>query len=231
MGFAGGPATPWVLALLVILLTVCIPAVRSEAASGGKGRSLLGFRETLGNVSFQCSPSGPCIPCEYSEKNDEKFRCSETGYRLPLKCVETRDVSTEESKSKNQRKLLFQSGNMAGSVMREQLVASVRNLKFRKLMNDSSTSESGKQSYITYRSCIPVDGEENLSVLGFEVSARSSMSAARFGQVLVNHGEIPILIMVCLLLISGPVVYLRQKRPVLMPGAGATRIPTNSPRF
>ncbi|KAL0908751.1 hypothetical protein M5K25_023260 [Dendrobium thyrsiflorum] len=209
MGFAGGPATPWVLALLVILLTVCIPAVRgkAEAAHGGKGRSLLGFRETLGNVSFQCSPSGPCIPCEYSEKNDEKFRCSETGYRLPLKCVETRDVSTEESKSKNQRKLLFQSGNMAGSVMREQLVAAVRNLKFRKLMDDSSTSESGKQSYITYRSCIPVDGEEKLSILGFE------------------------LIMVCLLLISGPVVYLRQRRPVLMPGAGATRIPTNSPRF
>ncbi|KAH0451196.1 hypothetical protein IEQ34_018495 [Dendrobium chrysotoxum] len=223
MGFAGGPATPWVLALLVILLTVCIPAVRgkAEAANGRKGRSLLGFRETLGNVSFQCTPSGPCIPCEYSEKwreepirvvemefkNDEKFRCSETGYRLPLKCVETRNVSTEESKSKNQRKLLFQSGNMAGSVMREQLVASVRNLKFRKLMDDSSTSESGKQSYITYRSCIPVDGEEKLSVLGFE------------------------LIMVCLLLISGPVVYLRQKRPLLMPGAGATRIPTSSPRF
>lgn len=74
MGFAGRVATPWVFALL-ILLRVLISAARgeSEASNGGKGRSLLGFRETLGNVSFQCSPSGPCIPCEYSEKVIDRF--------------------------------------------------------------------------------------------------------------------------------------------------------------
>ncbi|XP_020576626.1 uncharacterized protein LOC110022152 [Phalaenopsis equestris] len=202
MVFLGEARTTWVLELLVILLTVCIAAVRGEAvtANGGKGRSLLGFRETLGNVSFQCSPAGPCIPCEYSEKNDEKYHCSETGYRLPLKCVESQDGSKEVSRSKNRRKLLFQSDNMAGSV-------TVRNLKSRKLTDDSSASENVKQSYTTYRSCIPVDSEEKLSVLGFE------------------------LIMVGLLLISGPVVYLRQKRPIFILGTGATRIPTNSPRF
>jgi hypothetical protein len=35
--------------------------------------------------------------------------------------------------------------------------------------------------------------------------------------------------MVGLLLVSGPVVYLRQKRSVLM--QGATRVSSNSPRF
>ncbi|KAJ6825385.1 uncharacterized protein M6B38_375880 [Iris pallida] len=45
-----------------------VPSIPSAAAvegffySGGGGgkRSLLGFRETKGNSSFQCSPSGPC---------------------------------------------------------------------------------------------------------------------------------------------------------------------------
>ncbi|KAK8941796.1 hypothetical protein KSP40_PGU021771 [Platanthera guangdongensis] len=171
MESAGAARTPWILALLLVLVASCIPVVKgaSEPASGGRRRSLLGFRETLGNASFQCSPSGPCIPCQYSEKNDEQYRCSETGYRLPFKCVETQDGSKEESKSKTQRKLHFQASSMAGSVIQKQLIFAISNYKFRKLMDDSFASESEKQNYITNRSCVPGDGEEKLSVLGFEV--------------------------------------------------------------
>lgn len=209
MESAGVARMPWIFAVLLVLSLFCIPAVKGspETASSGR-RSLLGFRETLGNASFQCSPSGPCIPCQYSEKKDEKYRCSETGYRLPFKCVETQDGSKKESKSKKQRKLLFQASNMAGSVMQKQLISTISNYKFRKLMDDSSESESEKQNYVTYRSCVPGDGEEKLSVLGFE------------------------LIMVGMLLISGPIVYFRQKRPAMTLGTGgASRIPSNSPRF
>ncbi|KAG0499508.1 hypothetical protein HPP92_004199 [Vanilla planifolia] len=41
--------------------------------------------------------------------------------------------------------------------------------KLRKLTG-TSTAESGKRNYITYRSCVPADGEEKLSVLGFEIN-------------------------------------------------------------
>ncbi|KAK8921871.1 hypothetical protein KSP39_PZI020305 [Platanthera zijinensis] len=47
--------------------------------------------------------------------NDEQYRCSETGNRLPFKCAETQDGSKEESESKTLRKLLFQASNMTGS--------------------------------------------------------------------------------------------------------------------
>lgn len=39
----------------------------------------------------------------------------------------------------------------------------------RRLLTDSSTQENEAESYITYRSCIPADNEEKLSVLDFEV--------------------------------------------------------------
>lgn len=42
-------------------------------------------------------------------------------------------------------------------------------IKYRRLLTDLSTQENGAQSYITYRSCIPPDNEEKLSMLGFEV--------------------------------------------------------------
>ncbi|PKA62784.1 hypothetical protein AXF42_Ash020056 [Apostasia shenzhenica] len=208
MGSPGGLRTVWIIGFLLVTGEF-IPRVRGvvEATIAGRGRSLLGFRETFGNVSFECSPSGPCLPCQYSEKNDEKFRCSETGYRLPLKCVEITGSSNGEHKSKNLRKLLFRSDDMDGFVPQRKLVAALTNFTYRRLMDDSSKSGGGKQSYTTYRSCVPADGEEKLSVFGFE------------------------LIMVCLLLVAGPVVYLRQKRPIVVPGTGAMRIPTNSPRF
>ncbi|EMS58188.1 hypothetical protein TRIUR3_10601 [Triticum urartu] len=44
------------------------PAAASTAKKGAR-RSLLGFVEAQGNSSYRCSPSGPCIPCQYSEKS------------------------------------------------------------------------------------------------------------------------------------------------------------------
>ncbi|KAJ0985242.1 hypothetical protein J5N97_003598 [Dioscorea zingiberensis] len=191
------------LGLGFVLVACCVPSIRADMdRGGGLGRSLLSFRETKGNASFQCSPSGPCVPCQYSEKqNDDKYHCSETGYRIPLKCVEVQDDSKEENHSKIQRKLLFL------QKQKEKLVTAASYVRWRKLLNNSSKTENGKQNYITYRSCVPADNEEKLSVLGFEA------------------------IMVFLLFISSAAIYLRQKRALVMPGVSMVRIPTNSPRF
>ncbi|XP_047332875.1 uncharacterized protein LOC124936420 [Impatiens glandulifera] len=112
----------------------------------GQRRGLMRFREipSGSNVTFECSPSGPCIACQYSEKNDPKFRCSETGYRIPLKCVETR-VNADNAKKKNSSK-----GRLTLQT------------------NDVSKSSGAAEVYITYRSCIPAVNEEKLSVFGFE---------------------------------------------------------------
>ncbi|PWZ39659.1 hypothetical protein Zm00014a_038198 [Zea mays] len=187
-------ATSWrwrlLLLLLVTVAALCwippaIAAVAAAAAastSNGARRSLLGFVEAQGNASYHCTPSGPCVPCQYSEKNDEKYSCSETGYRLPLKCVQAQNATKE--------------GNMS---------------KQRKILDDASTSggtksaSGGPKHYITYRSCVPLVGEENLSVLGFEI------------------------MMAGMLLVSGPFVYYRKRCTNLM--QGAARIPTSDPRF
>uniref|UniRef100_A0ACD5YC01 Uncharacterized protein n=1 Tax=Avena sativa TaxID=4498 RepID=A0ACD5YC01_AVESA len=171
----------WRLLLLLLLAVAALcwipPAIAMAAAAAstkGARRSLLGFVEAQGN-SYSCSPSGPCIPCQYSEKNDDKYCCSETGYRLPLKCVQV------------------QNGTKEGD-----------NTKQRKLLGDASTS-GGAKHYVTYRSCVPLEDEEKLSVLGFEV------------------------LMAGMLLVSGPFVYFRKRQVTLM--QGASRIPTNPPRF
>ncbi|XP_078153335.1 structural polyprotein isoform X2 [Carex rostrata] len=177
----------WILSLLLSALYLSVsPAI--AVAAGGRGRSLLAFVEAQGNTSFRCSPSGPCIPCQYSEKNDDKYRCSETGYHLPLKCKEKEEV--QQNKNKNRRRLaseFLNSKPLLGTI--------ISNFKWRKLLDEES-SDAGMvmKQYITYRSCVPVDGEEKLSVIGFEV------------------------MMVGLLMVSGPVVYLRQKRTLLMQG-------------
>jgi hypothetical protein len=71
-------ATSWrwrlLLLLLVAVAALCWipPAIAAAAAAAstasGARRSLLGFVEAQGNASYQCTPSGPCIPCQYSEK-------------------------------------------------------------------------------------------------------------------------------------------------------------------
>ncbi|KAM0940973.1 hypothetical protein DsansV1_C17g0143511 [Dioscorea sansibarensis] len=188
-----------VLILGFVLVSWCVSSIRGDIDGGGGGgqaRLLLAFRETKGNASFQCSPSGPCLPCQYSEKNDDKYHCSETGYRVPLKCIEVQDGSNEKTHNKVQRKLFFL------QKQKEKLVS-----RRRKLLDNSSETENGKQNYVTYRSCVPVGNAEKVSVLGFEA------------------------IMVFLLLVSSAAIYLRQKRTFTMPGVSMVRIPTNSPRF
>uniref|UniRef100_A0A2P2IVW9 Structural polyprotein n=1 Tax=Rhizophora mucronata TaxID=61149 RepID=A0A2P2IVW9_RHIMU len=180
-----------------------------RAANGGGGvgrrRALLGFKETPrgSNLTFECSPSGPCVLCEYSEKNDVKYRCSETGYRIPMKCVEMKDDKKSESvkKSQNRRSVSEISDNNEDP---RGLLHDTVSYTHRNLMGDSSAVEGGSQAYVTYRSCILPVNEEKLSVIGFEG------------------------IILCLLLVSGSMVYFRRKRSVTVSGVGAGRIQTNS---
>ncbi|KAF3431359.1 hypothetical protein FNV43_RR26090 [Rhamnella rubrinervis] len=179
-----------------------------EIEKGIGHRVLLSFKETRGtNATFECSPSGPCVPCLYSEKNDEKYRCSETGYRIPLKCVEIKDGSKDGSEKTSQkgRSTMEISPNTAKlHAVLHYLEGPYTSIKHRRLLTDSSTQENGKQTYITYRSCIPADNEEKLSLLGFEG------------------------IIVFLLLISGSVVYYKRKRAAAPSGFGTGRIQTYS---
>ncbi|XP_021908474.1 uncharacterized protein LOC110822632 [Carica papaya] len=189
-------------------------ALADQQSSGSKGttksvanRALLSFKEVSGgtNVTFECSRSGPCVPCLYSEKNDEKYRCSETGYRIPLRCVEIQD-----DKNANGRKTVNGRSDLETSLDGTKPHAELHDaerllaVKLRSLLEDSSTSRGGSQAYITYRSCIPAVNEEKLSVIGFEG------------------------IMLGLLLISGSVVYVRRKRTVAAAGVVPGRIQTNS---
>ena len=109
-------------------------------------------------------------------QTDEKYRCSETGYRIPLKCVEIKDNSKNRNgngkgkSSRNSRSTLeISHGNeilLAESLDAGELTTS---MKHRSLLEDPSTPESGPQAYITYRSCLPPVNEEKMSVLEFEV--------------------------------------------------------------
>ncbi|KAF8407985.1 hypothetical protein HHK36_007125 [Tetracentron sinense] len=146
--------------------------------AGGR-RVLLSFRETPGggNATFECSPSGPCVPCLYSEKNDEKYRCSETGYRIPLKCVEIEDGSKEANSKRSQKsrstlEIPHSHSKAQAMVQDSELTTSIRP---RRLLDDSSTLKGGPQAYITYRSCITSVNEEKLSVLGFEPALESAL--------------------------------------------------------
>ncbi|KAJ4711214.1 Mediator of DNA damage checkpoint protein 1 [Melia azedarach] len=182
----------------------------TERRSVGVGqRLLLSFKETPhgSNSTFECSPSGPCVPCQYSEKNDEKYRCSETGYRIPLKCVESEDLSKIENEKKTQtRRAAFEISNdsVKPHVVLHDMDRLITSVNHRSLLDDSSTSKGKSQAYITYRSCIPAVNEEKLSVLGFEG------------------------IVLCLLVISGSAVYFRRKRALTTSGVGAGRSSANS---
>ncbi|KAK9063425.1 hypothetical protein SSX86_017295 [Deinandra increscens subsp. villosa] len=75
------------------------PSASHELGGRGVGlRGLKSFKETATgtNVTFDCSPSGPCVPCLYSEKKDVSYRCSETGYRIPMRC----EKSVDENKKR-----------------------------------------------------------------------------------------------------------------------------------
>ncbi|KAK6252618.1 hypothetical protein QUC31_014338 [Theobroma cacao] len=161
MGSSNSSAVVPLLFSFLFFLPVLASASSIDYQHGRVGqRVLMSFREIPkgSNRTFDCSPSGPCVPCLYSEKSDEKYRCSETGYRIPFKCVETGDGSKAENEQKSEKS-------------RSDLEISVNNEnsgKRRSLLGDSSTSGGRSNAYITYRSCMQTVNEEKLSVLGFE---------------------------------------------------------------
>ncbi|KAF5177989.1 Structural polyprotein [Thalictrum thalictroides] len=124
------------------------------------------------NLTFKCSRSGPCVSCLYSEKNEDKYRCSETGYHIPLKCLEIQGGSKlrHDKKPQKERSTMETTHAETSAVLQDEreLITAVGH---RRLLDDSSASEGEKQAYITYRSCIPAVFEEKLSVLGFELCA------------------------------------------------------------
>ncbi|MCL7041338.1 hypothetical protein MKW94_019952 [Papaver nudicaule] len=199
------PNSPLILSFPALFLIISISSFHTQATpqsiERGGTRSLLSFKETPGgsNSTFECSPSGPCLPCLYSEKGNEKYRCSETGYRIPLKCIGTGHGSkkktgkkSKKSRSTLENSMMLDTGETASSI------------KSRRVLDDSSTSEDGRQAYITYRSCVPAVNQEKLSVLGFEG------------------------IMLFMVLCAGSFIYYRRKQVVTMPGV--MRVPSN-PRF
>ncbi|KAF7829404.1 putative transmembrane protein [Senna tora] len=180
-----------------------------RAQNGFGRRVLMSFKEKPAgsNLTFECSPSGPCVPCLYSEKGDNKYRCSETGYRIPLKCVEIKESVKQSKKtnSQNARTTMEVSNSITKSheVLRDAR-AFTTSLEHRSLLDSSSTSDNSSQAYITYRSCIPPATEEKLSVLSFEG------------------------IVIFMLLVSGSIIYLRKKKAVSVSGYAAVRLQTNS---
>ncbi|WVZ11734.1 hypothetical protein V8G54_016264 [Vigna mungo] len=163
-------------------------------------RVLLSFKEKPSgtNVTFECAPSGPCVPCLYSEKGDSKYRCSETGYRIPFKCVEIKDSTKDAKKTKSQkgRSSLEIGDATAGEYTHSQ--------SDRRLAEDSSSSDNSSQAYITYRSCITPVNEEKLSVLNFEG------------------------VVIFMLIMSGSMIYLRKRKAAAMSGYVAGRGQNNS---
>lgn len=135
--------------------------IRSDEEGVGR-RRLLGFKEKPAgsNITFDCSPSGPCVPCQYSEKKDDKYRCSETGYRIPFKCSKTGGVTKDASPKGPQNS----HSSQERPVNTDNAAA-----KHRTLADKSSGQKVEPQEYVTYRSCIQGVNEERLSVLGFEV--------------------------------------------------------------
>ncbi|XP_020217907.1 uncharacterized protein LOC109801285 [Cajanus cajan] len=181
----------------------------TQHGNGVGRRVLLSFKEkpSGSNVTFECAPSGPCVPCLYSEKGDDKYRCSETGYRIPFKCVEIKDSTKDAKKTKSQkgRSLLEISDGIAESNEVSHVAGeSTSSQSHRRLEDDSSSSDDKSQAYVTYRSCITPINEEKLSVLNFE------------GMVIF------------LFLISGSIIYLRKKKAVAMSGYVAGRGQNNS---
>ncbi|KAJ0544779.1 hypothetical protein HanIR_Chr08g0342281 [Helianthus annuus] len=94
---------------LVVFVALNFMVVHSSSSSSSdleelrrRRRGLKSFKEkaTGTNTTFDCSPSGPCVPCLYHEKKDVSYRCSETGYRIPMRCVKIAVVD-EEKGSRN----------------------------------------------------------------------------------------------------------------------------------
>lgn len=105
-------------------------------------------------------------------QGDEKYRCSETGYRIPFKCLEIKDSTKDAKKTKSQkgRLSLEISDGIAESHKVSHDAGEINpSQSHRRLVDDSLSSDNSSQAYITYRSCITPVNEEKLSLLNFEV--------------------------------------------------------------
>ncbi|KAG2321565.1 hypothetical protein Bca52824_014778 [Brassica carinata] len=196
--------------------------------SGGR-RILLGFKETpkeatspsnalLQVLAFLAIPPKRCyiyslnsienlLYCSVMVSDlyeKEKYRCSETGYRIPFKCREVRGVEASHKKDAEETPQNAQSNNVNDDGDEEVVDAS--SVKQRNLRDDSTPASKAKksQSYKTYRSCVPSADEERVSVLGFEA------------------------VMLGLLLVSGSAVYYRKKQTLPMAGVSTGRSQSNS---
>lgn len=201
------PAIHLVLILSLFARHSTANHIQGQATGLRHNRALLGFKETPsgGNTTFECSPSGPCIACQYSEKNEEKYRCSETGYRIPLKCVKIVNVANEENDEKEETRSTLEVLNSESHT--DSGLRGSENVKHRTLAESKTNKAGESEVYVTYRSCIPAVNEEKISVVGFEVFT------------------------LALLLASGSFVFLRRRRTsVASPAAGGIRMQTN-PRF
>ncbi|KAL9995357.1 hypothetical protein Hdeb2414_s0033g00717961 [Helianthus debilis subsp. tardiflorus] len=88
---------------LLVFVALNFMVIQSSSSSDleelrGRRRGLKSFKEkaTGTNTTFDCSPSGPCVPCLYHEKKDVSYRCSETGYRIPMRCVKIAVVDEDK---------------------------------------------------------------------------------------------------------------------------------------
>lgn len=91
---------------------------------------------------------------------------------MPFKCLEIQDVAKEGSSQKLQRRFLDEEKGILFHLKTNSHGAypsPLIRLKLRSLLGDLSKQESSRQSYITYKSCVPIKPEEKLSILGFEV--------------------------------------------------------------
>ncbi|KAL9240907.1 hypothetical protein vseg_015073 [Gypsophila vaccaria] len=141
-----------------VMIVVVIVSSIQQLCEGAQRRNL-GFKEKIegSNSTFDCNPSGPCIPCQYSEKSEDKYRCSETGYRVPFKC--TANVEKEVSGKKDHSTPGGSSSGGEDATAKDKTSAA----------DNKSSQEVERHEYVTYRSCLQDANEEKLSVLGFEV--------------------------------------------------------------
>ncbi|XP_023518460.1 uncharacterized protein LOC111781939 isoform X2 [Cucurbita pepo subsp. pepo] len=218
---------------------------RNEETEIGFGRrALLSFKESPhgSNVTFDCSRSGPCVACLLSEK-DENYGCSETGYRIPLKCVEVKDTSkvSNEKKSHDGRSTLEMSyEHKLVNHLQSDASDHASSVAHRHQRDGSISGTVGSQDYIIYRSCIPSVNDEKLSVLGFE--NQNSMANQCNLWIFFSSSVVKMIaniissqicstkegIVLGLLLISGSVVYFRRKRSVSTAGFASGRVQSNS---
>ncbi|KAG6536145.1 hypothetical protein ZIOFF_001189 [Zingiber officinale] len=203
----------------VVALALMAAASSSLATADGDGTERMRTRSG--------SKGKEQIPARVQGDEGERF-LSVLSFR-PLPCLpilpeEITNMEQKDNKNKDNKRLASIQENST-IVVKEKLF-DVHNYKWRKLLDDSSNLKTGNASYITYWSFVPVAVKEKLSFLGFENEPFDLIFRVLTSNLLPLQ-----VIMVGLVLISGPIVYFRQKCLVAIPGAGFVRVPINALRF